>query len=204
MNKILFAAALALFGADMASANLVSNGSFEADTVSGTYVANGFEYMNRPLTGWNVYSSRRGVILFDAVYQPVADGLNAVQLEYPTDSLSQTFATVVGQAYQLSYALSAYNDGSGAYTGGLQVNVGNASQFVSTTTNQFAAQSLSFVATSTQTTLMFTSVGVYNQNYPQLDNISVNAVTAAVPEPETYALALAGLGAVAFMRRRRA
>ena len=37
-----------------------------------------------------------------------------------------------------------------------------------------------------------------------MDNITVNeAITAPVPEPETYALMLAGLGLVGFMARRR-
>jgi hypothetical protein len=36
-------------------------------------------------------------------------------------------------------------------------------------------------------------------NYPEVDNVSV----AAVPEPETYALMLAGLGALGFVARRR-
>lgn len=34
-----------------------------------------------------------------------------------------------------------------------------------------------------------------------IDNVSV---TAAVPEPETYALLLAGLGMLGFMNRRKA
>ena len=36
----------------------------------------------------------------------------------------------------------------------------------------------------------------------QLDNVSVTAVTP-VPEPESYALMLAGLGVLGFMGRRR-
>jgi hypothetical protein len=33
--------------------------------------------------------------------------------------------------------------------------------------------------------------------------VKVESITAAIPEPETYALMLAGLGAVGFMSRRR-
>ena len=40
---------------------------------------------------------------------------------------------------------------------------------------------------------------------PWVDNVSVlsNTITTAVPEPETYAMLLAGLGAIGFMSRRR-
>ncbi|RQO59770.1 PEP-CTERM sorting domain-containing protein [Paucibacter sp. KBW04] len=36
-----------------------------------------------------------------------------------------------------------------------------------------------------------------------IDNVSFSAVAAAVPEPQTYALLLAGLGAIGFVARRR-
>ncbi len=41
--------------------------------------------------------------------------------------------------------------------------------------------------------------------YPTIDNVSVTSITAvtAVPEPESYAMLLAGLGAIGFMSRRR-
>ncbi|RZS52094.1 PEP-CTERM sorting domain-containing protein [Sphaerotilus mobilis] len=40
---------------------------------------------------------------------------------------------------------------------------------------------------------------------PWVDNVSVmsNTITTAVPEPESYAMLLAGLGAIGFMSRRR-
>lgn len=41
-----------------------------------------------------------------------------------------------------------------------------------------------------------------NGNY-YLDNVSVSVTAAPVPEPETYAMMLAGLGALGFMARRR-
>lgn len=36
-----------------------------------------------------------------------------------------------------------------------------------------------------------------------LDNLAINEVLSAVPEPETYAMLLAGLGLIGFMARRR-
>jgi hypothetical protein len=203
MQKAVLVATLAVLGTGMAQANLLNNGSFDAQTVSGPYVASGFEYLARPLTGWDVYSGWRGVILFDGSYQPVADGANAIQLEKPGDTVSQTFATTIGQTYQLNYALSAYDDGSGAYTGGMNVSVAGVSQFVTTHTNQFTNESLSFTANAASTTLTFLSVGTFFQNYPQLDNVSVNATTA-VPEPQSLAMMLAGLAAVGLVRRRKA
>jgi hypothetical protein len=62
----------------------------------------------------------------------------------------------------------------------------------------WASNSFTFVAAETSTSLFF--AGGYNAgHYIGLDNVSVTAV----PEPETYAMMLAGLGALGFMGRRR-
>jgi hypothetical protein len=42
-----------------------------------------------------------------------------------------------------------------------------------------------------------------NGGFGQFDNVGIGAVAAPVPEPQTYALMLAGLGAVAWVARRR-
>ena len=59
------------------------------------------------------------------------------------------------------------------------------------------SSSSSRCASATSVTLQFTYSGRYDMG---LDDVRM---TAAVPEPETYALMLAGLGALGAVARRR-
>jgi hypothetical protein len=54
------------------------------------------------------------------------------------------------------------------------------------------------LATGNHTLSFVSAQGTY-----YLDNFTVNVTAAPVPEPETYAMMLAGLGALGFMARRR-
>jgi hypothetical protein len=61
----------------------------------------------------------------------------------------------------------------------------------------FTAQGLSFTGTDLTVSLIRKNSWVF------LSEVEFNAVAAPIPEPETYALMLAGLGAVGFAARRR-
>jgi hypothetical protein len=61
----------------------------------------------------------------------------------------------------------------------------------------FTAQGLSFTGTDLAVSLIRKNSWVF------LSEVEFNAVAAPIPEPETYALMLAGLGAVGFAARRR-
>ncbi len=198
----LLAAIVATFGTGLANAanpNLIVNGSFEAQSIP---QGDAYQFVNS-LDGWNGTSNWRGFILFNSSYQPVSDGVNAVQLEAFGDRLSQTFSTVIGQQYDLSYALSAYYDPSFAKGALLSVSVAGQTWMEQVTVPETTAirnVTYSFTASATSTTLAFQGMGPTFNSYPQLDNISV---TAAVPEPESYAMLLAGLGVVGTVSRRR-
>jgi len=60
-----------------------------------------------------------------------------------------------------------------------------------------------FVPTGATRLFLGTMDGYQWANNSGAFTLDVNYVTAAVPEPETYALMLAGLGAVAWFSRRR-
>lgn len=194
-----------------ARAQLIVDGGFEVPAISDP----GVTWVGLPgasLTGWTSHSSLRGAILFIDPFSPVSEGKQAVELEVPGDSISQTFATIAGTSYRLSFDMSAFKSQGGPGLGSapcpcasvVDVSVGTASETFWGNNEYYVTQSLDFTADASFTTLTFTNPALPSHygNYPHLDNVSVfelpaerfafNDVTP-VPEPESYALILAGL-----------
>lgn len=211
MKIATIAAVVALFAAGTASAgpvNLITNGNFE--TVADGYTFNsGFKVINNAssaLTGWTVGAS--SVDLIRNAYNAI-DGYSIDMLGTPGPGfLSQSFSVVAGQRYNLSFDMA--RNSSGPAGQGVAVSFGGvAGNFYSTAaaSNTLSSNTLSFTAASTGlATLSFASAakaGTPFDNFSGavIDNVSV---MAAVPEPETYAMLLAGLGLMGFLRRRKA
>lgn len=209
MNKInaLALTAVLLAGANQASAstNLVVNGGFEAQTVQNGQGFDTFNAGTQGLTGWTIgLLPSASVDLVSNSYWNAASGNNSLDLNgLRKANISQVLSTVVGQLYTLSFDLAG-NFHEGAPIKGLSVNIGSPGVYNFDTTGRsetnmgWTHYSVLFVAEKAQTTLSFSSL-VSGRAGPVLDNISVTAV----PEPETYALMLAGLGLMATVARRR-
>lgn len=209
MKITAIAAVLALFAAGSASAspvNLITNGDFEAVAPGYTF-ASGFQVVNSgssAITGWNVGAT--SVDLIRNAYNAI-DGYSIDLLGTPGPGfLSQNFSVVAGQTYNLSFDMARNPNGPAGQ--GVAVSFGGVAQdFYSTAAaNTLYSNTLSFTAASTGlATLSFASAaqaGTPFDNYSGavIDNVSVSAV----PEPETYAMLLAGLGLMGFLRRRKA
>ncbi len=219
--SLLAGAVLALCVPATATANLVSNGSFEMGVYSNVPTGNGIDASTNSqqlfggtingLRDWAVIGGTSEDIAWigkNHVYGQLAasDGNNFLDLTGWQQGgafgkgVAQTFFTTLGQHYTLSFDLgnsTDYNSGVSE----LRVQVGSTSRVVTSVTNNSRNSwdrfSFEFVAQDWGTTLSFT--GVQANNYIGLDNVSVTAV----PEPETYALLLAGLGVMGAVARRR-
>lgn len=187
-----------------ASSNLIVNGSFESSTFNGSFTT--FGAGSTGLTGWTIDFG--SVDLINHYWQP-SQGNYSLDLSGNDDGvISQSFATVIGQKYVVSFDMAGNPDDKGTdFTKYLQVGLSQEPlyTFDTTTTSRnqmgWVTKSFVFQAVSTQTRLHFAG-GQESAYGVALDNISVTAV----PEPETYAMLLAGLGLIgaAVHRRRKA
>jgi choice-of-anchor C domain-containing protein len=204
--------------------NLIVNGGFENYTITGLPkdqldIGGGFARFfgppnttsNTDITGWTIAGTTGGfanaVDVVFSNYYPSFAGTDSLDMSGQTPSagvISQSFATVPGRTYNLSFEYSNNADDSVSATHSMAVSVtGNAALLNTTVTHSGATRanmnyilySSNFVADSTSATLQFTSNTSTGYGIA-LDNVSV------VPVPEPATLSLLGIAGMGLLGRR--
>lgn len=185
------------------AADFVSNGSFNAPSggsVHTTYFADG------DFGGWVVTDG--SVDLVGGEWQAPKPGEGSVDLDgYDAGTISQALSLTPGRRYRLDFSLSG-NPGGGDGVKIVKVTVGDLAQsfafrtrYNSASDMRWAAFSLGFTAGPTNT-LTFASQSAPRSVFgPVIGAVSI----AAVPEPASWAMMIAGFGMVggALRGRRR-
>ncbi len=182
--------------------NLINNGSFEANAQG-----NGSWAIYPNLVGWT--GGAYGIELRDNVAGRAFDGLNFVELDTTRNSsISQTFTTLVGATYHLSFMWANRPDHRGAASNGINWQLGALDGVVgANNTTAWTKFEQDFVAIGTSTTLRFSAVGASDGMGTSLDAVAVTQVAApksSVPEPGSLALLAGAAAALGLARRRKA
>ncbi len=201
ITTLMASAALAFTGSAASAASIV-NGSFEIGPAPGVFTTLGTG--NTSITGWTVTA---GTIDYIGSYWTAQDGLRSLDLAGNSPgAISQTFATVIGQTYTISYWVGRNPDGGlDPRTGFIDVG-GAQTQFIYSgsgdrTNMRWEREIFNFTATGASTMLTFSAdPQTAGQFYgPALDNVSIG-----VPEPTVWALLILGFGVVGGALRRNA
>ena len=209
MYKIIALAALSALSATASAANLIKDGSFESPSV--TQAANSWS-LHSTLPGWSVGSVDGGAFGGLEVRNNVAgtaqNGSNFIELDgNENDFISQTFSTVKGQSYQLTFWY-ADRAGVAANSLGFEAEVESGKTHIDVNKGAFGdngagwhEQVIDFVAGGKHTTFTLSGAGTSDSYGTSFDNFS--AMTAAVPEPASLGLFAAGLAMLGAVARRR-
>lgn len=199
------AALIAVFAAGSASAQIVQNGSFESPAVA----PSPFEVSPpQPIDGWIVTAG--SVDLIDGYWQ-AHSGVQSIDLSgSEPGTLTQDVTLQTGQLYLLTFWVSGNPDGPPDLKT-FDFSVTNTTPMTAANVNFLVAsppqsrenmnwqpREWLFLANDGPHTLVFqsTTPGPFG---PALDDVGVTLV----PEPETYAMLLAGMGFIGFIARRR-
>lgn len=201
MRTLIIAAIAAIALPAAANAQAFQNGGFEAGTNPGSFTTVNAGSSN--VTGWTVGGAG---IDYIGSYWAAGEGDRSIDLSgNAAGSIAQTFDTIVGQAYAVTFLLAGNPDGAPTVKTAAVGATGNAtaSYTVDSTgatraSMGWTSHTYNFVATGTSTTLNFASLD--NSPYgPALDSVSI----AAVPEPAAWGMLIGGFGLAGLALRRR-
>lgn len=193
------AAVLVLGAMGAQAANLVTNGSFEADSQSGVAI-------HSSLTGW--VGGAKGIELHGSSGGAAQDGVNFIELDTTKNStMSQSISIAQAGSYALSFwyraspgqgSINANTDTLGWSFAGASGSVLNNWKLAGTDNWQQFKTVVTVTGAGSQA-LSFSALGRSDGYGGVVDNVAVSAI----PEPETFAMLLAGLGLMGAIARRR-
>jgi hypothetical protein len=207
------ALAAALGASASFAANLIQDGGFETPDIGDVWYQTFTSPFPTPLDSWTPSNVDIVSSLGAPGNAPAYQGVQYLDLvgtgpdgtELSTGMISQTFGTVAGQTYTLSFAYS--NNPWSTSTASASVSVdglsGGVTHDTSTTTDlDWLTYTNTFVATSSSATLTFIETVGSNNGGVLIDAVSV----AGVPEASTWAMMLAGFAGLSLLgyRARRA
>jgi hypothetical protein len=206
MRDIVLATVMALglavsAGPAALAANIVQNGAFDVDDASGGPVTT--------VTGWTIAAVNS---VTDAGVDE-AFPHSAPNAAYIGDGvLSQSLTTVNGATYNFSFWVgvddtATLSDGSATFdatAGGTDLFGGTPLDTSGYGLGQYQNFTGTFTATSASTTLSFTGGTTNDGGTWYVDDVSVTASSAALPEPSVMLILASALGLLTAVRRRRA
>ena len=207
MKKLLMSSMVLVCAAVPASANLIVDGGFELDLLTGP--DEWLDYFAGDTMGaWDV--TAKDVMLFgvgngDGAWSgPALEGNEIANLGsgYGEGRIEQAFATTPGELYDVSFWAKEY-EGTNTPTGIVYVRVYNGSgddlNVTTTYDLTWTQYSHTFTASEATSILEFTNGSYSGPDAP--DGVSLDAVSVVlVPEPAT--LCLLGLGGLLLRRKR--